>query len=78
MNEKLPAPPTQALLPSRLAGPLGPASGEDPLLASLTDARLRLEAATRGGLNRSEFEMAASLGDALDACREVVIACNAR
>lgn len=48
-----------------------------PLLAALAETEQGLQARIREGLSRDQFPIAHALHDALQACQEVVQACQA-
>lgn len=48
-----------------------------PLLAVLAQSDAHLQARIRSGLSRQQFATAYALRDALEACQEVVTACQA-
>lgn len=47
-----------------------------PLLAALAESEAHLQARIRSGLSRQQFQAAHALRDALQACQEVVKACQ--
>ncbi len=70
--------PTQAAVSHSSIRPALPGrSLDDPVLIALGEADQRLQAAIRAGLDRQQFQIAQALGDALQACHEVVKACRA-
>ncbi len=66
-----------AASPSSTRPTLPGRSLDDPVLVALGEAEHRLQAAVRAGLDRQQFQIAQALGDALQACQEVVKACRA-